>query len=578
MRLKIASSFILLALLLAACSPATATLTPGVTQSPSPLSTAEMILATPVTQQEFSLTYDELQSQVRFPLLGFSFVPMELQGSGLIRLKVYADGSQTVENTYRALNADAPGARKIIFTQTDLPLEEEDWLRLLAGSSANLRETSVRGFRAYFYRTTTGDANLLWQEEELTYNLRLSGKEWPATVSDDLLLWMGESLQPADDEIYAFEHRAPHTWFSYTSAAFRLSFSVPRGWEQIGDASFSGENGFARMEVFRGFGIRVDQACETEANLHPERYGANPTLKTILQTWNWADERGNPCMILPGEDAPAEAEAALLLPNPGRPDEATFLRLALDPPHAELIAFSLDLPHTAPTGTPSELATVDPASVPAEIEPQVSSLGPLTMESYPIVAASLDHPGHFEFTDRIPPAVLARRAGLRELPGSGTRPTSATSAGRAITLEQHFEVPGRPFAVVKVDGKEAYRYVLMEHAGILPVYGVWNWAGRWVLEVNGALVVEGELYNLKAGLQEIFNFHMIGGKPFFLFTNNGKTGVFYDGKTWPELFDTIFHGACCEAALANPDGNDVMVWFYAKQQEWWHYVELGLLN
>jgi hypothetical protein len=39
-------------------------------------------------------------------------------------------------------------------------------------------------------------------------------------------------------------------------------------------------------------------------------------------------------------------------------------------------------------------------------DPAVASL---TIEEYPIVAAEVDSPGHFEFLDRMPDAVLARR-------------------------------------------------------------------------------------------------------------------------------------------------------------------------
>ncbi len=40
--------------------------------------------------------------------------------------------------------------------------------------------------------------------------------------------------------------------------------------------------------------------------------------------------------------------------------------------------------------------------------------GGLTIEEYPIVAADVDSPGHFEFLDRIPDDVLARREAWRE--------------------------------------------------------------------------------------------------------------------------------------------------------------------
>ncbi|MEM5773897.1 MAG: hypothetical protein AAGU05_02760 [Anaerolineaceae bacterium] len=577
MRARLLFAILLAALLPAACGPAPAappsdpTTAAASPAAPTALPTATSI--SPVMLQDFSLPPDELQAQVKFPLLGLSFIPFDLFGGDQVRLKTFGDGSQTVETTFRETVPDPGAVRKIIFTQSDLPLDEAEWFRALA-PGVNRREALVRGAVGRLFKNRAGQPSLFWQENGLTYSLRLEGQAWPAALNDDTLLWLAESLQPADDGAFVFEHRAPRTWFAYTSAAYHIAFAVPRDWEQTGDAAFSGENGFARLETFKSYGTRLDQACEMEANLHPERYGSRPALRSLRQQWGVADVRFDPCLILPGADAPAAAEAALLLPDPTRPGQPAFLRLALDPPHAELIAFSVDLPHDLLAVTPSALVTPNPANLPQTIEPLVSRLGPLTMESYPIVAASQDSPGHFEFEARVPAAVLARRAGLRgdALPAGSL---SITSAGRAVTVTEEVDSIDHHYAVVSVDGREAFRYSLLQHAGSTPIYGLWDWAGRWALEVNGALVVEGELYNHKAGYREIFNFRMLAGKPFFFFFKEGRTGIFYDGQTWPGLFDEIFHGACCEPAIANPRGNDAMLWFYARQQDWWHYVELG---
>ncbi len=574
---------LLILLPLVGCGPApaaptgTATVLPAPTEQP----TAVGVKTAPVAQEEFSLPAEDLEAQVRFGLLGLTFIPTGLRGGDDVKVKTFADGSQTVESTFRDADADPAAARRIVFTQSSLQLAVEEWFRLLApaavsGAGDARRETGVRGTSGYLYRNFAGEPSLFWQENGLTYTLRLSNTGWPGAISDDLLLWLAESLQPVDDGTHVFERRAPRTWFSYTSAAYQLAFAVPREWQQTGDAAFSGENGFARLESFKSYGVSVDQACEMEANLHPERYGSRPVLHSIRQQWGVVDLRSDPCLILPGEDAPAGAEAALLLPDPTRAGQPVFLRLAVDALHAELIAFSLDLPD-APAATPSALATPDPASLPASIEPLVSRLGPLTMESYPIVAASLDGPGRFEFEARIPAAVLERRADLRNA-GALQGGFSITSAGRTVTVREEAGSFDQYAAVVSVDGQEVYRYAMLQHAGATPIYGLWNWAGRWVLEVNGALVVEGELYNAKAAFREIFNFRMLDGKPFFLFFKEGKTGISYDGQTWPAQFDYVFHGGCCEAGIANPRAAASMTWFYALQQGWWHYVELGLFE
>jgi hypothetical protein len=577
MRSRLTLSLLLILSMLAACNPAPA---PAATDL-SPLSTqtlaatAEMIVATPVQQQELRLPQAELQAQVRFPLLELTFLPDGLMKNDVVQVKTFADGSQTVEKTYR----DPSTARDLVLDQSNIPLDSAEWLQRLApaGANAGRREIQVRGCAGNFYASDSGEPGLLWQEGDLTYSLRLAGAGWPGQVSDDLLLWMAESLQAGEGTAYTIEHKKPSTWMTYSSATYQLSFAVPRDWEQTGDAMFSGENGFVRLETYKSYGASVDQACEIEANRHPERYGLQPEMRSIAQEWNNVNIASDPCLILPGEDAPDGAETVLILRDPSRPGKTAFLRLAVDPLYAELIAYSLVIPHAGKTTSTAAWSTPAPASIPADIEPQVIRMGPLTMERYPIVAASLDWPGHFEFAARIPAAVLARRAGLRGSDGS-QNPTGATSAGRAITLEEDSSSTTHIDAVVRVDGQEVYRYTMLQHAGSSKIYGVWNWAGRWVLEVNGALVVEGELYNEMAGYQEIFNFRMLNGKPFFFFVKDGQTGIFYDGAAWQAEFDSIYHGACCEPAIANPASNNVMVWFYAKQQDWWNYVELGIFN
>ncbi|MRR10573.1 hypothetical protein EG831_10980, partial [bacterium] len=312
MRLKIAAILALLPLL-AACGPTAATPTQEEPPPATPVATptAELVIATPVEQQELSLPQAELQARVSFTLLGPSYLPDGLASEDHVRLTSYADGSQTVESTYR----DASGARVLVFTQSDMPLEMQDWFRLLApaevsGEGAGGEDTvSVRGYTGRLYRNYADEAGLLWQEDGLTYILRLAGRDWPAAESHDLLLWVAESLQPGDGTDFAFRHRAPSTWLSYTSAVYKLSFAVPRDWQQTGDATFQGKNGFARLETFKGYGVKLDQACEMEANLHPERYGRRPTLRSIQQQWGVIDVVRDPCLILPGEGAPANAEA-----------------------------------------------------------------------------------------------------------------------------------------------------------------------------------------------------------------------------------------------------------------------------
>lgn len=574
------SAMVLSIFLLAGCNVATAIPTPGETSAPTLTASpgVEIAIATPIEQLIFNQPPDDLQAQVHFPLLGLTFIPAGLAGADGVTIQTFADGSQTVETTFQSADTASADLRRVIFSQSNRLLDAADWFLLLAPGDPELRRaTAVRGVPGFFYRNGAGEPALFWQEGNLSYDLQLADAGWPADGSDDLLLWMGESLQSGDSAAYIYQHRAPTTWLSYTSAAYQFSFAVPREWQQNGDADFSGANGFVRLEVYRGYGARIDQACELEANLYPDRYGEDPTLRSIRQQWGVDDYQNDPCLILPGVDAPTNAPAALLFSDPTKPGQLAFLRLSLDPAHAEMIAYSLDLPHAA-TATAATPLSPQPSGNATEIPLEITRLDPLIAENHLITAIRSDIS-----IETVPALVtksaLARRADLRQMPSSQVeRPTSAASSGRSVTLEEPGDSQGHSYAVVKVDGVEVYRYSLLQEPGVSQAYGVWNWAGRWVLEVNGTLVVEGELYNQAAGFQEIFDFHLIQGKPFFFFVSDGKTGIFYDGKIWPAQYDTVFHSGCCSAAVANPGGNDTMVWFYAQSQGWWEYVELGIFD
>lgn len=63
-------------------------------------------------------------------------------------------------------------------------------------------------------------------------------------------------------------------------------------------------------------------------------------------------------------------------------------------------------PASAPAATARPVGVATPTEVPG---PQAFALGNLTVEEYPVVSKDLDTPNHFEFNQRILPAVLERR-------------------------------------------------------------------------------------------------------------------------------------------------------------------------
>lgn len=80
------------------------------------------------------------------------------------------------------------------------------------------------------------------------------------------------------------------------------------------------------------------------------------------------------------------------------------------------------------------------------------------------------------------------------------------------------------------------------------VQGFTAWNGNWVLETpEERVIVGGESLNERLGHAKMFNFRMIGGKPFFFVKQDGKVRMYYDGQVLPQQYDQVPHYGCCDA-------------------------------
>jgi hypothetical protein len=157
-----------------------------------------------------------------------------------------------------------------------------------------------------------------------------------------------------------------------------------------------------------------------------------------------------------------------------------------------------------------------------------------------------------------------------------TRPVFAGS--RLITVERDLSASlgMTDRVIVKQDGQPIFTYSLASSPVEEVVKTLGEWNGSWVLEVNGTLIVDGAIYNLKDfQTDELFNWMMLDGKPFFFFRRNGKTSAWYDGKELPVQYDEIIHGRCCEPAAFNVITSPEALWFYASRDGIWYIAELG---
>jgi hypothetical protein len=136
-----------------------------------------------------------------------------------------------------------------------------------------------------------------------------------------------------------------------------------------------------------------------------------------------------------------------------------------------------------------------------------------------------------------------------------------------ITVERD---AGTDTVLVQQDGRTVFRYRTAQQVEE-PVKALSAWKDAWVLEVNGVLVVNGEIWNeSKFKADEIFNWTMLNGKPFFFFRRGGSLGAWYDGNELPVTFAALIHDRCCEPAMFNVVNTEDQIRFYAEQNGMWY--------
>lgn len=101
------------------------------------------------------------------------------------------------------------------------------------------------------------------------------------------------------------------------------------------------------------------------------------------------------------------------------------------------------------------------------------------------------------------------------------------------------------------------------------------WQGHWLLEIRGFLIQDGEILNDQLKFEEIFNWQLIHGKPFFFFRKGPRVGISYDGQVLPVYYDDVAHYWCCGSAASNPHNNGNFISFFAQRDGAWYFVQAG---
>lgn len=98
------------------------------------------------------------------------------------------------------------------------------------------------------------------------------------------------------------------------------------------------------------------------------------------------------------------------------------------------------------------------------------------------------------------------------------------------------------------------------------------WEDHWILEVDDFVIQDGEIINQRLGFEEVFDWNLIHGKPFYFFRKGPQVGLSYDGQFLQPYYHEIIHGYCCGLALNNPTFGENTVRFFGKREDTWYYV------
>lgn len=99
-----------------------------------------------------------------------------------------------------------------------------------------------------------------------------------------------------------------------------------------------------------------------------------------------------------------------------------------------------------------------------------------------------------------------------------------------------------------------------------------GWDGHWILEAGGMVAQDGELLNRKFDFQEVHDWGLVNGHPFYFFRKGQRVGISYNSQFLPVFYHEVVHGGCCGYAAYNPRFSNNTVGFYAKREGVWMYV------
>lgn len=219
--------------------------------------------------------------------------------------------------------------------------------------------------------------------------------------------------------------------------------------------------------------------------------------------------------------------------------------------------------------------------------PQVQE-SPLVVEEYALVELPHTESGAFQLVEgsmqHVRLAHEAQRSRLltRETIYINGQPALRARLGSQTLTARYQRGELVDSVILQSDGREIHRVEIGTPSPIEALRGLWTYDGHWVLETayvthdsfGGRITRDGTTLQY----DEAFDFQLLGGRPFFFFSRQGRIGISYANEELDVHYDEVPHYGCCSAAALNPLHAEDMLAFFARRGSTWYYVEAGLFG
>lgn len=175
-------------------------------------------------------------------------------------------------------------------------------------------------------------------------------------------------------------------------------------------------------------------------------------------------------------------------------------------------------------------------------------------------------------------------------------PVTGGKQYRVVEIESSgTEVKGGKISNLSIQVLRGDQVIFTTSAGqsspISSVRSLWVDGSDWYLEIafvtntiNGNMVrsdaigkvfKDGVLLNETYGYDEMFEFQLLDGKPFYFYKKGGQIHVSYNNEDLPIAYEEIPHFRCCSGAEVNPIAGQNWVGFFGRRNGTWYYTEIG---